>query len=204
MKPILFILTAGVILAACRSSKPSKQGWDTIILKGDTVTKAEKPLDSVGIYNNMLRHKYAGYLSVSEDSISNLTLYKFIDKWLHTPYLWGGTNEKGIDCSAFIQRLLADVYNIEIPRTSIQQFFTRSVEPFSGKHYLTEGDLVFFRTTKGKLISHVGLYLANHKFINAAVSNGVSIASLNDPYWKARYVAAGRVKVNKGLAVHNK
>ncbi|BAV10179.1 lipoprotein [Filimonas lacunae] len=191
-----------MLMAACGGSRKTTRSYETIILKGDTVAIPRNATDSAMMRNELLRQKFANYLNTSTDSILNLPLYRFIDKWLNTPYLWGGTDERGIDCSAFIQRLLSDVYRIDIPRTSIQQFFTRSVEPFAGRHYLSEGDLVFFRTTEGKVVSHVGLYLSNHMFINASVSRGVSIASLNDPYWKKRYVAAGRVKVNKNSTAH--
>jgi lipoprotein Spr len=138
--------------------------------------------------------KYASYLKVPPDQLKDPALYQFIERWLHTPYKWGGIDERGIDCSAFLQRLFADVYLIQIPRTSIQQFFTDKVELFKSKQYLSEGDLVFFRTMNNKFISHVGLYLHNDMFVNSSSSKGVSIASLKDPYWKKRYVAAGRFK----------
>lgn len=203
MKPLCFFTIAASVLASCSPQKKSTGSYDTIILKGDTAAILRTAVDSAMMRNKLLRQKYATYTGIPADSILNLPLYRFIDRWLNTPYLWGGTDERGIDCSAFIQRLLGDVYHIDIPRTSIQQFFTRSIEPFGSKHYLSEGDLVFFRTTQGKVVSHVGLYLGNHMFINASVSKGVSIASLNDPYWKQRYIAAGRVKLNKGTTAHN-
>jgi lipoprotein Spr len=138
--------------------------------------------------------KYAGYLKVQPGELKETALYHFIERWLHTPYKWGGVDERGIDCSAFLQRLFADVYMVQIPRTSIQQFFAERVELFTSPRYLSEGDLVFFRTMNNKLISHVGLYLHNDMFVNSSSSKGVSIASLKDPYWKKRYIAAGRLK----------
>lgn len=140
--------------------------------------------------------KYAMRLLVSQDAIKNIKLYTFIDQWMHTPYKWGGTSKKGIDCSAFIQLLLTEVYGISIPRTSVQQFLMQQVEQFSSKNHLSEGDLVFFKTIDNTIVSHVGLYLQNRMFINSSSSKGVSIACLDDPYWKKRYVAAGRVKTN--------
>ena len=138
--------------------------------------------------------KYASYLNTDKKFITNTKLYSFIDIWLKTPYRWGGTTEKGIDCSAFIQKLLSEVYSITIPRTSIQQFFSEGIEPFSSQKALTEGDLVFFQTLDKTIVSHVGLYLQNNMFVNSSSSKGVSIASLSDPYWKKRFVAAGRLK----------
>jgi lipoprotein Spr len=141
--------------------------------------------------------KYASYLRVQPEQLKDVALYHFIERWLHTPYKWGGIDERGIDCSAFLQRLYADVYLIQIPRTSIQQFFAEKVELFKSEKYLSEGDLVFFRTMNNKFISHVGLYLHNDMFVNSSSSKGVSIASLKDPYWKKRYVAAGRLKFSR-------
>jgi lipoprotein Spr len=53
-----------------------------------------------------------------------------------------------------------------------------------------EGDLVFF--SSGRHISHVGMYLANNKFVHASTSMGVIISDLDEPYWKRRYIYAGR------------
>ncbi|WP_460762929.1 C40 family peptidase [Niabella terrae] len=151
-----------------------------------------------------LKSKYAGFLEVSPDQIRDITLYRFIDDWLYTPYRWAGTTKRGIDCSAFIQRLFADVYHIRIPRTSIQQFYTQNVERFRVRQELAKGDLVFFQTlNNGQDVSHVGMYLDNNRFVNASSSQGVSIARLNDPYWSARYVGAGRLIVNKSARINN-
>jgi lipoprotein Spr len=115
---------------------------------------------------------------------------------MYTPYKWGGVDERGIDCSAFLQKLFSEVYFIHIPRTSVEQFYAERVDKFKSSKYLVEGDLVFFHTIADRPISHVGLYLHNGMFINSSSSKGVSLASLNDPYWRKRYVGAGRIKIN--------
>jgi cell wall-associated NlpC family hydrolase len=146
-------------------------------------------------YNAAIQVRYAGYLKIEPQQIQNIKLYSFIDQWMATPYKWGGTDASGIDCSAFIQRALAEVYSIQIPRTSVQQFFNDWIDKFGSTEYLSEGDLVFFRTDNEKLISHVGMYLKNRMFVNSSSSKGVSIGCLDDPYWKRCYVAAGRIKI---------
>ncbi|WP_207513585.1 C40 family peptidase [Longitalea luteola] len=182
-----------IFLASCSGSRKSANTYETIVVKP---ADASLTLPNASAEKKLIA-KYAAYLKTAPDSLSNIVLYSFIDKWMKTPYKYGGTDEKGIDCSAFIQRLLGDVYNIHVPRTSAQQFFTKNVEPFHDKTFFSEGDLVFFSTVPGQPISHVGMYLRNHYFINASTSSGVSLASLDDPYWKKRFVAAGRVRINR-------
>lgn len=180
-----------LLLIACGSSKKSTNrhtGNITIISNSEELEKKPTAFDTMQV-------KYSKFLNIEPAKITNGRLYYFIDKWLNTPYKWGGLDEKGIDCSAFLQRLLAEVYTLHIPRTSVEQFLTERVERFSSVNYCSEGDLVFFRTLPNTYVSHVGLYLHNNMFVNSSSSKGVSIASLNDPYWKKHYVAAGRVKV---------
>lgn len=197
---LLFTCFFVCVLAGCGSSKRSGQGEEFPIVENNkkttAKTEADKPAKEKENSYDALQLKYAKSLQTSPDKIRNMTLYRFIDKWMYTPYLWGGTTEKGIDCSAFMQRLLSDVYDLNIPRTSIEQFFTKHVEQFLATKHLSEGDLVFFQTMKGKPVSHVGLYLHNNKFINASSTKGVSIGDLKDPYWSSKYFAAGRVKVS--------
>ena len=146
-----------------------------------------------------LQKKYATFLGVKPETITNIKLYRFIDEWLNTPYLWGGETKKGIDCSAFVQRLLKDVYNINIKinRTAIDQFFSNWIERFAYTTKIAEGDLVFFKTIRGRAITHVGFYCANRRFINSSSRSGVSFGNLDDPYWKKKFVTAGRIKLSK-------
>jgi lipoprotein Spr len=189
-----------VFLASCSSSRKSTNQYQTIVVK--PADPALAPANASAERKMFI--KYGAYLKIDPDSLTNYTLYAFIDKWMKTPYRYGGNDEKGIDCSGFIQRLLNDVYNIQVPRTSAQQFFTKNVEPFHGKNYFSEGDLVFFCTVPGQPISHVGMLLHNRYFINASTSSGVSIANLDDPYWKKRFVAAGRVRIKTQSTIGNR
>jgi lipoprotein Spr len=174
-----------VFFLACGPSKKATTNDTVIIIEADSA-KRKTP--------DPLQLRWGAKLGVPPESIKNIRLYKFIDEWMNTPYLWGGTTKKGIDCSAFMQKLLAEVYNLQIPRTSNDQFFAELTDRFKKIQYAYEGDLVFFKTIPGPPITHVGLYLYNNKFINSSSSKGVSIADLNDPYWKSCYVASGRIK----------
>lgn len=147
-----------------------------------------------------LQKKYAEIIGVDPEEITNLELYKFIDRWMGTPYVLGGETEAGIDCSSFAQRLFISVYDWYIERTAQKQMDSEATETWSDPQFLMEGDFVFFRAAGhlGKKITHVGVYLGNNKFVNATSrtgksgSAGVKISDLSDPYWKARFFAAGR------------
>ena len=191
-----------ILLQYCSSSRKTTGNGNTIIVT-NTPPPVQQPtaapvtaVTPITKYSP-LQVKYAQYLHIAPEKITNTGLYAFIDEWLYTPYKWGGTNKRGIDCSAFMQEILKQVYGITIPRTSVDQFFHDYIDRFGSTEFLAEGDLVFFRTMKGKLISHVGMYLNNRMFINASSSKGVSLGNLDDPYWKSKYVAAGRLKINR-------
>ncbi|MFT4061481.1 MAG: NlpC/P60 family protein [Edaphocola sp.] len=119
----------------------------------------------------------------------NKSLYTFIEEWYGTPYRFGGTSKIGIDCSAFTRQLYTDVYNLDLDRTSREQFQNAlSVD----RQQLREGDLVFFKI-HSKNITHVGVYLYDGKFVHASVSQGVVISDLSDAYWSRYFAGAGRV-----------
>lgn len=105
-----------------------------------------------------------------------------------TPYVYGGTSERGIDCSGFTQRVFA-VNGIKLPRTADVQYGVGKAVP-RGKE--EPGDLVFFETyCPGP--SHVGIFLGNGQFIHASSSRGVTVSSLSESYYKNRYLGAKRV-----------
>jgi NlpC/P60 family len=59
---------------------------------------------------------------------------------------------------------------------------------------LKPGDLLFFRTYR-RGISHVGLYIGGNKFVHAAnTRRRVRVDSLNEAYYRNRFVTARRLK----------
>lgn len=110
--------------------------------------------------------------------------------YLGTPYVWGGTTHRGIDCSALTQNSYGE-NKVGIPRVSRQQWNTGKPVEYSD---LREGDLVFFNTM-GVGVSHVGMVVSSKgpEFIHASSSKGVMIAELSKKYYKTRYLGARRV-----------
>lgn len=200
----LLILFSLFSVGCSSTKKSSSSSSASVIIVDDGATNIETgpktissptaPAARDAIFYSSLQKKYAAYLKLEPQEITNVRLYSFIDNWMGTPYLWGGTTKNGIDCSAFVQKLIDYVYDVNIPRTSIDQFYTNWIELFGSTKYLSEGDMIFFRTIPGTTVSHIGFYLKNNMFVNSSSSKGVSIANLNDPYWKKKYVAAGRIK----------
>jgi len=156
--------------------------------KGNLPTRT--PLNTNDAEYNFLSTKYSMVLGILPTSITNLSLYSFVDEWYGTRYRMGGKDKSGIDCSAFVQRLYEQVFATNLVRTACEQFnFCQKV--FNNSD-LKEGDLVFFKI-KGRRISHVGVYLANNYFVHASSSQGVMISSLNESYWSRFYAGAGKV-----------
>lgn len=162
-----------------------------IVAKGNAGSKkSSSEKNFITSLNKFLNLKYANMLGVLPQVITNDLLYSFIDEWYGTRYRLGGTDQNGIDCSAFVQRLYARVFNVSLFRTAAEQFSI--CHSIWNKEELKEGDLVFFNI-RTKRISHVGIYLMNDYFVHSSVSQGVMISKLSDAYWRKYYAGAGRV-----------
>jgi cell wall-associated NlpC family hydrolase len=116
-----------------------------------------------------------------------VTLTRNAMRFLGVPYAFGGTSANGFDCSGYVQHVYA-LLGLQIPRTADAQYDAgRSV-----RGTIVPGDLVFFQTyTAGP--SHVGIYLGNDRFVHASSSRGVTVSSLHERYWSARYLGAKRI-----------
>ncbi len=140
--------------------------------------------------NRSVLQKYGDILQTNLDPAS-APLYEYLDKWMGAPYRYGGSTRQGTDCSGLVMNVYRDLYNIEVPHSSEKQY--DACKHINGKN-LKEGELVFFRINKEKTVSHVGIYLANNKFIHATTKRGVMIDDLSEPYYAKTYVGAGRFK----------
>jgi gamma-D-glutamyl-L-lysine dipeptidyl-peptidase len=85
-------------------------------------------------------------------------------KFLNIPYLWGGKNPFGMDCSGLTQ-VVMKLFGKVIPRDSVQQ-----VTQGSMVNFITEakpGDLAFFDNEEGRII-HTGIIVNNQQIVHAS------------------------------------
>src|SRR5690606_20938079 len=116
-------------------------------------------------------------------------MYKVIE-YLNTPYLWGGTSKRGIDCSAFVQTVMYQSLGVLLPRTSLEQ---SSVGETVDRADLKFGDLLFFDTMRKGRTSHVGIYLEDGYFVHSGSKTGVIVASLDSDFYSRTFLHAKRV-----------
>lgn len=108
-------------------------------------------------------------------------------RFLGKVYVWGGSTPRGFDCSG-LSYFVYKLNGIELPRVSWVQF-QDDIGKKIKKTELQQGDLVFFRTYR-RGPSHVGIYIGNNRFIHASPTEGVTTSSLDEPYYRSRYIGA--------------
>ena len=113
-------------------------------------------------------------------------------KYVGCPYVYGATGPDSFDCSGLIYYVANQALGLQLPRTSKALYSFCKVVP---KEKMEEGDLLFFKTNNTASITHVGIYIGGSQFISAisdGPNSGVIISSLDQEYWKPKYVGCGQ------------
>jgi len=203
-KLLLLLLLSGLILNGCSTVRELSDNDSELSpkMKGANVYKNSNELVATSTLVKKsslsksslesLSSSLVGYVPSSNNSneaISDEVMYKVIE-YLNTPYLWGGTSKRGIDCSAFVQTVMYQSIGIMLPRTSNEQ---SNVGSDVTRSELKFGDLLFFDTMNRGRVTHVGIYLSDGYFVHSGSKTGVAVASLDSDFYSRVFLRAKRV-----------
>jgi cell wall-associated NlpC family hydrolase len=107
------------------------------------------------------KNQYRISESFLEDKLDIISLSK---QFLNSPYLWGGKNPFGIDCSGFVQ-VVYKALGIKLSRDANQQVKIGETINFISE--VRAGDLAFFDNDEGNIV-HVGIVLNQYEIIHAS------------------------------------
>ena len=116
--------------------------------------------------------------------LNEQNLQQTVRFFLNTPYLWGGKNALGMDCSGFTQVILS-LFGRQLLRNASEQ--ATQGKTVSELTKTQAGDLAFFKHQEGK-ISHVGIILDAERIIHCSGrvkvekldNNGIFNAEMGD------------------------
>jgi lipoprotein Spr len=119
-------------------------------------------------------------------------IIKTARQYIGVPHCMGGTTMKCIDCSGLLSAVFAR-HGIKLPHNSEEQ--ARYGKIITVINELKKGDLVFFIRSyrTNRFITHSGIYMGNNEFIHTSSKVGVTITSLNDPWWSEKYIFGTRI-----------
>lgn len=131
----------------------------------------------------------SSYYSAPASYTGASSVVSYAYNFLGRPYVYGASGPRAFDCSGFTAYVYS-AFGVYLPHFTVSQSQMGSAV---SRGNLSPGDLVFFNTAG--YISHVGIYIGGGQFIHASSGSGrITISSLSDSYYAARYVCARRVK----------
>lgn len=141
----------------------------------------------VGCLSSPARDTGQTYDDTRPASAQRVSLIRIANAQIGVPYRYGGNRPDGFDCSGLVQ-FTHQRAGIAVPRTTAEQW--RTAARLDRRHLLP-GDVLFF-SLGGRKPRHVGIYEGQGRFIHAPSSGKtVARASLDNPYWRARWVGSG-------------
>jgi cell wall-associated NlpC family hydrolase len=144
---------------------------------------------SVGM-NAGSRQRYQVPRNVLNDDPAFASLYSLADSLIGTPYVWGGTDTDGFDCSGFVYYVYNHSGYASMPRYTAQDLFHHCEVVTADE--IKPGDLVFLTGTgsSGNTVTHVCIFLGNNMVVNCG--DPVKYCNITTGWWKRHFYAYGR------------
>lgn len=179
---ILFLFL--IVLIQVNGSSCSRK-----VLPGVSYSKLENKAGK-GELSRFLEGGYGKKLTMGD--VSGQDLIATSRKYLGVPHCMGGSTSKCMDCSGLLVRVFA-IHGISLPHNSEEQ--ARYGEIIESKSRLKKGDLVFFVNTyrTRRFITHSGIYVGKNRFIHTSSSQGVTITSLDNVWWRDKFIFGTRI-----------
>ena len=95
---------------------------------------------------------------------SEANILRSLPYFFNIPYLWGGKNSFGMDCSGFTQ-VFCSLFGINLPRDASEQAKMGEVIGFLDEAVV--GDLAFFENSEGNIV-HVGLLIGKDSVVHCS------------------------------------
>ncbi len=128
----------------------------------------------------------------ARDRASGQSVVKTARSAIGTPYVPGGRNPGGFDCSGLVQWAYQSV-GVKLPRTAREQSVIG--QRITRVEDMRAGDIVAFRHPRRGY--HTGIYVGDGKFVHSPRRrSSVKISSLDDPYFNNTFLGARRVSMN--------
>ncbi|HPI93535.1 MAG TPA: NlpC/P60 family protein [Deltaproteobacteria bacterium] len=178
-------------VVSSKAAKPSYTAMNDIDTLLSPENSSYKPYDPWLAYE--MPETYVRLTTEARLRKLRLSIVESAYNYVGTPYVWGGTNPDGFDCSGFVKYVYEE-NGIRLSRTSGEQAHEGSLVSISE---LRPGDLIFFNMNRRnrRPIDHVGLYLGEGHFIHAPSkrSRMIRIENLENTYYLPKVVEARRV-----------
>jgi len=129
------------------------------------------------------------YNAASDNALVD-DIISFARGYLGARYAFGGNGPHSFDCSGFMSYVLRN-FGISVNRSS-RDMARNGTHVY--RNQIIPGDLVFFATSGGNRISHVGMYIGGGQLIHSSSwGRGVRLDNMNAAYYATRFVTARRV-----------